>query len=133
MHHNHLAVPLRWIALSLVLLASCGPSEEELQRRKEAADDSARVRRWAIVLNLVERDMRTAKQHCRESMDEFRTLLTKDSSLTVQINGKMEPLGQFILGVRAATEHHDSTKSCATLVDSVASATRKARVSGGRQ
>jgi hypothetical protein len=127
MHQYHIAVPLRSLVLSLALLAACGPSEQELQQQKDAAADSAEARRWAVIRGFVERDIQTAEQHCRESVDELRALLTKDSSLTWQKAGHTEPFGDVARAMRNATLHHDSTKSCAPLADSVTRTIRKAR------
>lgn len=112
------------ITLLLLMLPACGPSAEE---REQAEAERQRVQRIAMLQQLFERDVRQAGERCRERADGLRQLILQHSDLTVQMNGKLEPVGVFAAGVANAAAHHDASASCARLVDSVAKALRTER------
>ena len=115
--------PLGRVAIVLVLAAAssyaCGPSTGE---QADASEKHARsVRLWQGVFD--ER-MRSITAHCSESPEQLSRLLTRDSTLTVQLNGKTQPVFPLLSAVARATVHHESTKSCVRPIDSVATLVR---------
>ena len=122
------AHPSFWpsVLLPLTVCGACGPSAADIAHHKAMALDSER---YAVVQGAIEQTIREAKQHCRESLPELKALLTQDSSLSWQHGGLTEPDGSFASAVRDASIRHDSTRSCAPIVDSVARAER-ARTGG---
>jgi hypothetical protein len=129
-HMSHPATSGLSITLCLVLLASCGPSREEHRR---AVEDTLQTIRFTLLHTMNERDIQSAKKQCHESTDQLRALLIRDSSLTVQFKGQREPVLPFAGELQLATARHDSTMSCAGLVDSVARAMHAERAIRGNR
>ena len=120
---SHLA-PAPWsFTLLVLMLPACGPFAEE---REQAEAERQRVQRVAFLQQMFERDIRRAGDRCREGVDGLRQLLLQYSDLTVQMSGKLEPVGVFAGDVAHAAADHDPSASCARLVDSVAKAVRTA-------
>lgn len=126
MRQRHQSVFWLFLLLPLTVLGACGPSAADVARRKAMVVDSER---YAGVQGAIEQTIRETKPHCLESVVELKTLLTQDTSLSWEHGGLTEPSGSFANAVRDASARHDSTKSCAPIVDSVARAER-ARTAG---
>ena len=126
--------PLGRVAILLLLsLASsnaCGPSAEERERAAASERHARAVRMWQEVFDV---RMRNITSRCSETPAQLSRLLTRDSALTVQMNGKTQPKFTFLSTVARATVHHDSTKSCAGPIDSVAALLRLENARSGRR
>jgi hypothetical protein len=126
--------PLGRVAILLLLsLASgnaCGASAEERERAAATERHARAVRLWQEVFD---RRTRNITSRCSETPDQLSRLFTRDSTLTVQMNGKTQPIFPFLSAVARATVHHDSTKSCARSIDSVAALLRLENARSGRR
>jgi hypothetical protein len=116
------------VTLQLLVLTACGPSAED---REQAEPDRRHVRALVYLQQMMDRNLQQAGQHCRERTAGLRTLLTQYPDFIVQINGKTEPDLEFATRLARASAQHDSSASCARLVDSVAKALRAARPNRG--
>jgi hypothetical protein len=117
--------PLARVAILLVFAlacsSACGPSAEE---REQAAAKERHARAVRLWQGAFDQRIRSITSHCREGPEQLSRLLTRDSSLTVQLNGKTQPRFTFLSALARATVHHDSTQSCAGRIDSVAALLR---------
>src|SRR4030081_1879622 len=98
------------LLLSLASSNACGPSAEERERAAASERHARTVRMWQDVFD---KRIRNITSRCRETPEQLSRLFTRDSTLTVQMNGKTQPIFPFLSAVARATVHHDSTKSCA--------------------
>ena len=125
MHRLNLHLLIVWpVTLQLLVLAGCGPSAEDQQ---QAEQDRRHAMALAYLQQMMDRNLQQAGQHCRERTAGLRTVLAHYPDFIVQINGKTEPDLEFATRLARASAEHDSSVSCARLVDSVAKALRAAR------
>lgn len=117
--------PLDRVAILLVFaLASsyaCGQSAEE---REQAAANERHARSVRLWQGVFDERMRSITSRCSETPEQLSRLLTRDSTLTVQLNGKTQPVFPLLSAVARSTVHHDPKKSCVKPIDSVAALVR---------
>ena len=107
------------VVFAAVLVLACGPSAEERQAAEAARREAMRNQ---ILWGMENRVMRDAGARCSESPDHFAALLLRHPEFVAPLEGKPFVNLSFVSSVGRAAARHDSTKSCAALVDSVARA-----------
>ena len=118
------------LLLSLASSNACGPSAEERERAAASERHARTVRMWQDVFD---KRIHNITSRCSDTPEQLSRLFTRDSTLTVQMNGKTQPIFPFLSAVARATVHHDSTKSCAGPIDSVAALLRLGNARSGRR
>jgi len=104
----------------LFLLSACSQSAEEQERADARRIQAERI---AIVERQTDEAIDQARARCSESGEEFRRLLREHNgyfsdSLLRNLPRSLE----FVRGIQAASAHHDPSKPCAGIIDSVARA-----------
>ena len=126
--------PLARVAIPLIIVLAgshaCGPSAEERERAAANERHARAVTSWQGVYD---QRFRSITSHCRETPEQLSRLLTRDSTLTIQLNGKTQPRFTFLSTVARLTAHHDSTKACAGPIDSAAAQLRLEDARSGRR
>jgi len=106
------------LPVAVLAALSCGESARHRAERLNAD-------RWAALRSGLEARVHGLAVRCRETPDQFMRLLTRDTVLSTDFRGVREPLPSLLNAVDSATLHHDPTKDCSGVVDSIVQVLRR--------